>query len=575
MSPKHTTTISPPAASKKSAAAGPDPADLTAKWTEARLVYPIYAALATQFHFAPLPYPPGEVPPARPTRKIFDRDTEWLHAIDEKVLAYQIRQLPSEILNAHEESLRALVHRQLRAPEKTNTDRDKIDFLLVQYFAMCAPEEMYHSEITLEDVARILQPVLAGADATPLEWCEPLEQILANIAECVSLRDMMEGGLLEQGRMVKDSAGHMFYDPAALVAFCRFNFLLRRAFIRMLHTDLSAMRQAVGALEARGVKTVDCRRAGFSAAETTAELRRFCENWRPPFQKDYAENSVSRALEQLMALRTDLEEALGSEPSDAQPDSFFAPEDEAPTPAAKKTAPSPAARPAPAKAAPPPAPAASAHPPAAKTPPAAPAPSSARPAAPAKPQARAAAPPAANAPAGTAKVQKPVTKQGAAAPAMPAAPSAPRPPKPPAAMPAEPTASAEAEKCLEAIWEQLIAAPPTHGRSMSTVVLQNTKILLSAWEVAAFVSDGGQESEDLRRAVVARALLAVATDLRTRSGEADALASALSLARSEVSYFQGRVEQAKRAKNTEAAVNLGISTKRLLSFMEEADKLRP
>lgn len=564
MSPKHTTTLPPPAASKKPAAAGHDAADLTAKWTEARLVYPIYAALATQFHFAPLPYPPGELPPARPTRKIFDRDTQWLHAIDEKVLAYQIRQLPSEILNANEESLRALVHRQLRAPEKTNTDRDKIDFLLVQYFAMCAPEDMYHSEITLEDVANILQPVLAGADSTPLEWCEPLEQILASIAECLSLRDMMEGGLLEQGRMVKDSAGHMFYDPAALVAFCRFNFLLRRAFIRMLHADLSAMRQAVGTLEARGVKTVDCRRAGFSAAETTAELRRFCENWRPPFQKDYAENSVSRALEQLMALRTDLEEAIGNEPSGAQPDSFFAPEDEAPAPAATKTAPSSAARVPASKPAQPPAPASGARP-------AAPA------AAPPKPQPRAAAPPAANAPApaGAAKVQKPLTKQAAAPPPTPAAPPAPRPAKPPATMPAEPTASAEAEKCLEAIWEQLIAAPPAHGRSMSTVVLQNTKILLSAWEVAAFVSDGGLESEDLRRAVVARALLAVATDLRTRSGEASALASALSLARTEVSYFQGRVEQAKRAKNTEAAVNLGISTKRLLSFMEEADKLRP
>jgi hypothetical protein len=46
------------------------------------------------------------------------------------------------------------------------------------------------------------------------------------------------------------------------------------------------------------------------------------------------------------------------------------------------------------------------------------------------------------------------------------------------------------------------------------------------------------------------------------------------LARGEVSYFQGRVEQSKRAKNTEAAVNLGISTKRLLSFMEEAEKLQ-
>jgi hypothetical protein len=35
------------------------------------------------------------------------------------------------------------------------------------------------------------------------------------------------------------------------------------------------------------------------------------------------------------------------------------------------------------------------------------------------------------------------------------------------------------------------------------------------------------------------------------------------------------VESAKRAKNTEAAVNLGISTKRLLSFIEEAEKLQP
>jgi hypothetical protein len=131
------------------------------------------------------------------------------------------------------------------------------------------------------------------------------------------------------------------------------------------------------------------------------------------------------------------------------------------------------------------------------------------------------------------------------------------------------------EKCLEGIWEQLIAAPPSRGRSMSTVVLQDTKVLLSSWEVGAFVADGGQEAEDLRRAVVARALLGLAIDQRKRSGDLTQLASALVLARTEVSYFQGRVEQAKRAKNTEAAVNLGISTKRLLSFIEEAEKLQP
>jgi hypothetical protein len=109
---------------------------------------------------------------------------------------------------------------------------------------------------------------------------------------------------------------------------------------------------------------------------------------------------------------------------------------------------------------------------------------------------------------------------------------------------------------------------------MSTVVLQDTKVLLSSWEVAAFVEKGSQESEDLRRAVVARALLALATNRRKRSGEESALASALVLARTEVSYFQGRVEQAKQAKNVEAAVNLGISTKRLLSCMEEAETLQ-
>ena len=218
-------------------------------------------------------------------------------------------------MNGSEEGLRALIHRQLKKEDKTNADRDKIDLLLVQYFAMCATEELVHKEIALDEVARILQPVLTEADPTPLEWCEPLEQILEKSKQCHSLRDMMEEGLLEQGRLLKDEAGAMFYDPAALVAFCRFNFLLRRAFIRMLHADLSAVRDALDSLEAKGVKTVDCRRAGFSAAETTMQLRYFCENWRQPFQKDYTESSVRHSFEQLLALRADLEEALGRKES--------------------------------------------------------------------------------------------------------------------------------------------------------------------------------------------------------------------------------------------------------------------
>jgi hypothetical protein len=521
----------PPSKAQKPAAGAP--AEFAARWAEARAAYPLYAALATQFNLAPLPYPFGEVPPARPTRDVFDRDLHWMDALDEKVRAFQIRQLPSEILNAGEASLRAFIQRVLKKPDKTNIDRDKIDLLLVQYFALCAPVELYREAIRLEDVAGVLQPVLSEADSTPLEWCEPLERALETLEHCHSLRDIMEHGLLEQGRLVKDSAGCMFYDPAALVAFCRFNFSLRRAFIRLLHADLTAVQHAVETLDAAGVKTVDCRRAGFSAAETTTQLRYWCENWRQPFHKDYTESSVSHSFEQLLALRADLEEALGHKRPGAP----------APVPAAVSAPGAHAAdaKKSPSSIAPPHAAAVQVSPP--------------TPAAP--------------------KKSESVAPAGSWAPKAPASPAAVNKTPKSADEPTRPTAAAETEKCLEAIWEQLIAAPPSRGRSMSTVVLEDTKVLLSSWEVAAFVAEGNQEAEDLRRAVVARALLAVAGDQRKRSGDATALASALVHARSEVSYFQGRVEQAKRAKNTEAAVNLGISTKRLLSFIEEAEKLQP
>lgn len=527
MSPKaNITTLNLTTDQKKVAA--PSPADFAAQWSEARLAYPLYAALTNQFGFDPTPHPAGELPPARPTREVFDRDLAWLDNVDAKVRAFQIRQLPPETLNASEETLRAFVHRQLRKSGKTILDRDKIDLLLVQYFALCAPEHLYRDEIKLADVAQVLRPVLSEADPTPLEWCDPLEQILKKGEQCHSLRDMMELGLLEQGRLLKDAAGDMFYDPAALVAFCRFNFLVRRMFIRLLHTDLSAVSQAIEALDARGVKTVDCRRAGFSAAETTTQLRFFSENWRQPFQKDYTASSVTQAFEQLLALRADLEEALARAKPAAEASAwsvapeleFFAPDPKhGPLDADLKNV--------------------------------------------------------------TAKTAaKHVDEEHEHAPHVdtPSAKTAPAE-APKAAKPAEPAApplnaAAEAEKCLETIWEQLIAAPPSRGRSMSTVVLQDIKVLLSSWEVAAFVAEGGQESEDLRRAVVARALLAVAGDRRKRSGEEASLTSAIAHAKSEVSYFQGRVEQAKRAKNTEAAVNLGISTKRLLSFIEEAEKLQ-
>ena len=108
---------------------------------------------------------------------------------------------------------------------------------------------------------------------------------------------------------------------------------------------------------------------------------------------------------------------------------------------------------------------------------------------------------------------------------------------------------------------------------MTTVKLGGVRLLMSSWEVAAFVSEDGPAAEDLRRAVVARALVTSATENAKGFGSIAGLDRVLPIARVEVSRLQERVEEAKQAKDTEAAVNLGISTKRLLSALDEAEKL--
>jgi hypothetical protein len=538
------------------------PTDLTTAWAEARRAYPIYAALARQFEISATPYSEGETVPEEIGPAVVERNLRWFDEMDSLVKAFQIRQLPPATLNAKEEGLRAFIQRHLRKSEKTTVDRDKIDFLLVQYFALCAPESFYHDEISPADVSRVLRPVLGEAGTAIPDWCATLESTLELVKGCRSLRDLLESGKLEQARLVKESSGNLFYDGAALVTLARFNFLVRRAFIRLLHADQEAVLKALSELDRAGVRTVDCRRAGFSAAETTAGLQLFAENWRPLYHKDYSESAVGRSFEQLLALRADLEEGVaklrapGSAPATEAgeiPTLAFEPVTRTQTREASSS-------------------------------------SSALPriqveqtgyqrktgqesgyVKSAEELAQLGAPVDVSAknsveqPAGSADSVSATPAAASKAPSSPAA----------AVAAAQPPASSEMESCLETIWEQLIATPPTRGRSMSTITLKNTKVLLSSWEVAAFVDKAGQESEDLRRAVVARAMLAVAMDSRKQSGESASLQSALVQARAEVSYFQTQVEKAKQAKNTEAAVNLGISTKRLLSFIEEADKLSP
>jgi hypothetical protein len=459
------------------------------QWEELRAVFPIYLALAKHLEFE-IPFGPDlRTLPDKADPDFVNSVLSWVNSMDLRVMVHQLRQLlQTTTLNASESGLRALILRHLRKPTKSIIDRDKIDFLLVQYFALSAPAKIYHKQIDLADTAQVMQPVLGEIDTTPLAWCEPLEKMIEALRTFRSVREILKTNFIEQGRRVKESAGGMFYDPSALIAFIRFNFLLRRTLIELMHADLIAIRAGLAQLESGGIRFLDCQRAGLSANESISRMKQAAEEWKQPFQKEYTERTVSQAFEKLLGLRSDVEQGLEKLASRQTLSQAL---NVATTQAIKSLPP------------------------------------------------------------------------GKLAALDPAKPS----PK------IELSANLDFEACMEQIWEQLIATPPSPGRSMTTIRLGAARVLLSSWEVSAFVSEDGPSAEDLRRAVVARALVSAATESTRETGNATSLDRALAVARTEVTRLLERVDAAKHAKDTEAAVNMGISAKRLNSAIDEAEKL--
>ena len=458
------------------------------QWTEARSVFPIYLALAKQLEVE-IPFPQGKrTLPEKPDMETFSQVQSWLDAMDQRVMVHQLRHLlQMTTLNASESGLRALIQRHWRKALKNKTDRDKVDFLLVQYFALCAPPKIYHKQIEPADVAQVMQSVLGDVETKPLPWAEPLEKMIAALRGFRSLREILKTDFIEQGRKVKENVASSFYEPPAMIAFIRFNFLLRRTLIELMHADLIAIRSGLAQLDSAGVRIIDCHHCGLSSAEPLSKVREMADEWKQPFQKEYTERTVSQAFEKLLGLRTDVEHALEKIASKLSEGIAGGP------PSPRAVAPS-----APQKAA----------------------------------------------------------ERGSQSAQL-----------------VEPAAAVDFETCMEQIWEQLIATPPSKGRSMTTVKIGGARILMSSWEVAAFVSENDTTADDLRRAVVARAMVTSALESAKETGNATSLDRALQVARVEVTRLQERVDIAKQAKDTEAAVNLGISTKRLLSALDEAEKL--
>ena len=282
--------------------------DLATQWNNARRLYPVYFELAREFAIDVQASADLEAGVETPGKDAVEQAKHWLDEMDQRVQVHQLRQFLQTSALVTPESLLNLLQHFLAKTPKTDGIRDKIDFLMVQYFSQMAPSGLDDAEVDLSYVAQALEPVLNQVELKTPVWLNALDRVLESARRCRSLDELLHGGVIEQGRKAKTQADDLFYLPVALVAFTRFGYLMRRVFFRLMLGDLNLIVDGLTELEEKGVQTIDCRRAQFSAQEPILRLRMICQSWKVMFQAEY---SSGQPLRMLVDLRASVEDALG------------------------------------------------------------------------------------------------------------------------------------------------------------------------------------------------------------------------------------------------------------------------
>ena len=282
--------------------------DLAAGWASARRLHPIYAELAREFVIDVPVCADLDAQVETPGPESVEQARQWLNDMDDKIQVHQLRQFLQTSSMVDADGLVALLQHSLTKTPRTDSARDKIDFLLVQYFSQGAPTDLDDNGADLAYVAQGLEAVVGKVELKAPVWLNALDRVLDAARRCHSLDELLHGGVLEQGRKAKAQAGDLFYLPIALVAFTRFGYLMRRVFFRLMLADLNNILDGLGQLEEKGVETIDCRRAQFSDKEPIIRLRMICQSWKVMFQAEY---SSGQPLRMLVDLRASVDAALG------------------------------------------------------------------------------------------------------------------------------------------------------------------------------------------------------------------------------------------------------------------------
>lgn len=224
---------------------------------------------------------------------------KWLLQVDAAISPSALRQfMQSETTFCDEITLGAVIRRYHGNAQWG----DKLYVAVAEYLVNCSPKWFQETErVSLADVAEILEPVLGPAPELP-KWLPELEKLIAELSAYEHLHELAEHGIFDRGRQLKAKVAKSGLDTMGLVAFARFNYLLRQTFTILWEADLWWIQQALDELESRAEFFVDCSEIGLSVIEPTNELNELVHAWKRPSFNEYANDETYQKVQKLRGI---------------------------------------------------------------------------------------------------------------------------------------------------------------------------------------------------------------------------------------------------------------------------------
>jgi hypothetical protein len=228
----------------------------------------------------------------------------WLVQIDSAVSPAQLRQFLQSGTTVCDEPTLVPVIRRYHGHSQWS---DKLYVSVAEFLVNCAPKWFTSTErVSLADVADVLEPILGPAGDLP-KWLPELEALIIELSTYEHLHELADHGLFDRGRKLKAKVSKGGLDTMGMVAFARFNYLLRQTFTTLWEADLWWIEQALDELESRAEFFVDCSDIGLSVIEPTNELFKMVKGWKRPSFTEYANDLTYQRVQKLRSI---LDQAL-------------------------------------------------------------------------------------------------------------------------------------------------------------------------------------------------------------------------------------------------------------------------